>query len=337
MKMLRLDSRIFPVTNQEREKLKSLGFTEIDEINGDTPEEIIEHGKDADMVMVTSNYLPAKVINSFEKCIAIIRRGTGCDKISIPTATEKGIMVVNLPVFATEDVADHAMALMLALARNIPLSERAVPSRDWVNIKQTLFDLPRLTGKTVGIVGFGHIGKNIAQRCHGFDMRILDYHRHVNPEEEAKYFATPVDIDTLIRESDFIIICCPQTPETKGMFGEKAFREMKDTAYLINVGRGAVTDEQALADAVRNKVIAGAAVDVFEHLNMFAEADTQGPCLYDGIENFITTPHSAANTAESTQESIDKAMYQIGLILDGKFPTSCVNPEVFDKLRDLYK
>jgi len=337
MKMLRLDSELLVVTQYERDRLHALGFDEIDEINGDTPEEIIEHGRDADMVMVMSNYLPERVIESFEKCIAIIRRGTGCDKISIPTATKKGILVANLPAFAIEDVADHAMMLLLALARKLPYQEKALASRDWVNMKKPIYNFPRITGKTVGLVGFGHIGKCIARRCRGFDMRILDHHRHVDPEEEARYGATPVDLETLLRESDFVILCCPQTKETRGMLGKEQFAMMKKTAFLINVGRGAVTDEEALAEAVKNGVIAGAGIDVFEHLNLFASPEGQGPCYYDGIEGIITTPHSAANTAESTRESIDKAMEQIERIVTGHFPSSWVNPEVKDQLRDRYK
>ena len=336
MKMLRLDSVVFPVPKEERDRLKALGFTEIDEINGDTPEEIIEHGRDADMVMVTSNYLPRKVIEKLDNCKAIIRRGTGCDKIDIGTATERGIMVANLPAFAFTDVADHAMLLMLALARHLPVIEKAIEQRDWSNIKKNV-EHTRIYGKTLGVIGFGNIGKAVAKRALGFDMKVIDYHRHVHPEEEAAMGVVPVSLDTLIRESDFIVISCPQTSESKNMLGEKEFEKMKPTAYVINVGRGAVCDEKALAEAVKSGRIAGAGIDVFEHLNMFGSPEGQGPCYYDGIPGIITTPHCAANTIESSKESLDKSMEQIKLIIDGFFPTSCVNPEVFEKLKEKYK
>lgn len=336
MKMLRLDSKVFAVSPQERAGLRDLGFTEIDEINGNTPQEIICHGKDADMVMVTSNYLQKEVIESFSKCRAIIRRGTGCDKIDLKAATEKGIMVVNLPAFASGDVADHAILLMLALARHLPFLETAIERREWVGISSIVHPT-RIAGKTLGIIGFGHIGKAIAHRARAFDMKVIDYHRHVNPEIEEACGVTPVSLETLLQKSDFVIISCPQTAESVNMLGEKEFSSMKSTAYLINVGRGAICDEKALAKAVRDGKIAGAGIDVFQHLNMFAPAENQGLCYYDGIPNIITTPHFAAITNESTQESLDRSLKQIKLILEGYFPTACANQEVFEKLQGQYR
>lgn len=336
MKLLRLDSEVFPVSDYERQRLSELGFSEIVEINGNTPEEIIACGKDADIVVVISGYLPAKVIDKLDKCRLIMRRGTGCDKIDIDRATERGIMVANLPAFAIEDVADHAIMLMLAVARNLHKLLGGVDGRDWVNLKKSVKNT-RVSGKTLGIVGFGNIGKEVAMRGRGFGMRIIDYHRTVRPDEEAALGVEPVSFDYLIRESDFIIITCPKTPETLSMFGEEQFKVMKKTAFLINVGRGDVTDEKAFAEAVRNKEIAGGATDVFQHLNMFAPAKGQVESYYSGIENFITTPHCAADTAESKKESIDKYIEQMSLVMGGYFPTSWKNPQVAEKLAGQYR
>ena len=336
MKLLRLDSDVFPVSEYERRRVKELGISEMVEINGDTPEEIIQYGSDADIVMVVSNYLPTKVIDHLDKCRLIMRRGTGYDKIDVERATERGIMVANLPSFAVTDVADHAIMLMLAVSKNLNKLLTGVDGRDWVNLKKSLKGT-RVSGKTLGIVGFGHIGREIAQRARGFGMRVVDYHRHVRPEEEAALGVEPVPLDALIRESDFIILACPKTPETVGLFGKAQFAAMKKSAFLINVSRGDVTDEKAFAEAVRTKEIAGGATDVFQHLNMFTPAQGQPECYYTGIDRLITTPHCAADTIEAATESVDKAFAQIRLVLDGYFPTSWVNPELKERLSGQYR
>jgi len=336
MKLLRLDSDVFPVSDYERRRMKELGISEMVEINGNTAEEIIQYGNDADIVMVISNYLPTKVIDHLDKCRLIMRRGTGYDKIDVERATEKGILVANLPSFAITDVADHAIMLMLAVSKNLNKLMMGVDSRDWVNLKKSVKGT-RVSGKTLGIVGFGHIGREIAKRGKGFGMRVIDYHRHVKPEEEAALGVEPVPFDELILESDFIILACPKTPETVGMFGEAQFKAMKKTAFLINVSRGDVTDERAFAEAVRTREIAGGATDVFQHLNMFTSAQGQPECYYTGLDRFITTPHCAADTSEAATESVDKAAKQIWLVLNGYFPTSWVNPELKDRLSGQYR
>ena len=137
MKLLRLDSDVFPVSNYERSRMKALGISEMVEVNGDTPEEIVQYGRDADIVMVISNYLPAKVIDHLDKCKLIMRRGTGYDKIDVASATAKGILIANLPAFAVTDVADHAIMLMLAVSKNLHKLMTGADSRDWVNLKQS--------------------------------------------------------------------------------------------------------------------------------------------------------------------------------------------------------
>lgn len=338
MKILRLDAKVFPVSDYERESWKNLGFTRIDEINGDTPEDIIAHGGDADVVVVISNYLPAHVIDGLKKCRLIMRRGTGCDKIDIGRATEKGIMVANLPAFAAGDVADNAIMLMLAVARNLKCLMSAVDDRDWLKRKQdAVRTSTRIEGKTMGVIGFGNIGKEVAKRGKGFGMRVIDYHRNVRPEEEIALGVEPVALEYLIRESDFIILTCPKTEETHHLFGEEQFRMMKPSAYLINVSRGDVTNEADFAQALRTNQIAGGATDVFEHLNMFSPADGQPDSLYTGLDNFISTPHCAADTLEAQYESIDKAAEQIRLVVNGYYPSSWKNPEVAEKLGNRYK
>lgn len=336
MKVVRLDSTTFPVHELERKYLREMGFTEIVEIEGTTPDEIIEAGRDAEAIIVISNYLRANVIDELKNCKAIIRKGTGCDKIDLDRATEKGIIVTNLPDFANQDVADHAILLMLAVARKLPVMQKSMETRDWINVK-IQNELTRIEGKTMGLVGFGNIGKKVAVRAKAFGMNVVDYHRNVNPEVEESYGVKPVSFETLLKISDFIVLTCPLTKETYEMIGEKEINMMKPTAILVNVARGAVCDEKALAEALRNKRIAGAGIDVYEHINVFAPADGQPQCLYDGLDNVILTPHCAADSKESKLESIEKSMEQLRMIVQGIFPTNCVNTDVYEKVKEKYR
>ena len=335
MKLLRLDSHTFPMSEIERQRLQEIGFSEVVEIEGYTPREIIDSGKDADVVVVTSNYLSAEVIKELKNCKAIMRRGTGCDKIDIGYATENGIIVANLPEFANTVVAEHAMMLVLAVARKLPVMQYAMQSSDWISVRK-IHELTSLAGKTLGIVGFGNIGKAIAVRAKAFEMEIIDYHRHVVPEVENSYGVRPVSLPELLEQSDFVVLSCPLSPETKHMIGEAELKRMKPSAFLINIARGELCDEQALAKALREKTIAGAGIDVYEHLNLFAEAQGQPECLYEGLENVILTPHWAAGSRETTLESLDKTIEQLSMIAKGIFPTSCVNPQVYEKVKDRF-
>jgi D-3-phosphoglycerate dehydrogenase len=286
--------------------------------------------------VVISNHLKANVIEALKNCKAIMRRGTGCDKIDIGYATEKGIIVANLPEFASTVVSEHAMMLILALARKLPVMQHAMQSRDWIRIRKTT-ELTSLNAKTLGIVGFGKIGKSIAVRAKAFQMEVIDYHRNVIPEVESSYGVEPVALPELLKRSDFVVLSCPLTAETKHMFGEREFRLMKPSAYLINVARGELCDERALAAALKHKTIAGAGIDVYEHLDMFAEAHGQPECLYRDLDNVILTPHWAAGSKETGHESLEKTMEQLRMIVAGIFPSSCVNPEVYEKVKDRFR
>lgn len=336
MKLLRLDNTVFPVGTYEMELYKKAGFDEVVEIQGESPDEIVRAGAHADVVVVVSNYLRADVIDKLEKCRLIVRRGTGYDKIDVDCATARGIIVTNLPDFACDIVADHAIMLMLALARSLPVMEHAMADRNWISVRNGN-PLVKLGGKTLGIIGFGMIGREIARRAKAFDMEVVDYHRRVNPEIEAQYGVTPVPLEELLARSDFIVIACPLTPETEGMIGGGELVKMKSTAYLINIGRGGVTDELALAQALKNREIAGAGIDVYEHVNVFTPPESsQKDCYYVGLDNVILTPHVAANAAETGRQSIEAAMEQINMVLNGIFPANCVNPEVYEKVKTKY-
>ena len=336
MKLVRLDSDMFPATAEEIEGYRGLGL-DVAETDVKAPKDIAEACREADFVVVTSDYLRRDVIDMMKRCKAIIRKGTGCDKIDVDYATERGIIVTNLPGFAFEDVADHAMMLVLALARRLPWLENAMAERDWVGERNRNIDkCIRLEGKTMGIVGLGNIGKAIAKRALAFDMRVLTYHRNPAPDEEEKYGAKPVHLDQLIRESDVVVIACPLTDETRGMLSRERIAAMKPTALLVNVGRGGVCDERALADALAEHKIAGAGIDVYEHVSVHQPSDTQGECYFVGLDNVILTPHTAAGSLETTREGTEKTLEQVGMLVRGVFPSSVVNPEVYEKVKQSF-
>lgn len=279
MKVLRLDTRIVSVSDAERKGLSEIGFTRIVELEGNSPEEIANTGWDADVIIVISSSLGADVIERLQSCRGILRRGTGCDKINIAAATRKGIVVANLQGFATADVAEHVMMLMLALARNLPAMQRGMALGTYIASRNSC-RFVRLEGKTLGILGFGNIGKAVAVRAKAFGMNIIDHHPHVDPEIEAQYGAVPVPFEQLLAQSDFLVMTCPLNEQTRHLIGERELNLMKPSAYLINVARGAVCDERVLAAALRKGTIAGAGIDVYEHINVFEPAEGQSACLF---------------------------------------------------------
>ena len=337
MKIVRLDSKMFPPAPEETAGYRALGL-EVVETGVKTPEEIAKVCSDADYVTVVADYIKRDVIEQMQCCKAILKRGTGTDKIDIPYATERGIIVTNLPVYAISSLAEHAIMLMLALARQLPWYDDAVNQCDWIGARaRNAPNCFRLEGKTLGIVGLGNIGKAIATRMRGFGMKILTYHRRPEPDEEQKYGAKPVALDDLVEQSDIIIVVCSYTDETRNLISRERIAKMKPSVYLINIARGGVCDEQALAEALAAHKIAGAGIDVFEHINVHQPPEGQKKNYYEGLDNIIMTPHCAALCPETTMEGVEKLLGQLTMLVEGVFPSSVANPSVYEKVKDRYK
>ena len=286
-------------------------------------DELAKAARDTDIILTCYTNITAKVIEAADRLKGIVKYGVGTDAIDIETATRRGVMVVNCPDYGSDTVADHAFALMISLARKIPAIDRAMREKAWVWPSPEYFGVD-LSGKTIGLVGFGRIGRAMSRRAEGFEMTRLANDPYVKPESVAEFGVEFVTLDELLERSDFVSIHCVLTPETKGLIDETALRKMKGTAYLIDVSRGAIIDERALIRVIDEDRIAGAAFDVFADEPLSADY----PLL--GQDNVILTPHLAWWTKEAFERVERDTLSGVREILAGDRPKNLKNVEVHD-------
>ena len=295
-----------------REKAEILFATSLEESS------LINQVREADgIVLRTRGKVTRKLMESAPKLKAIGRHGVGVENIDLEAATEKGIWVVNTPNANNLSVAEHFFGLALMLSRMLKKGEIALKEGRWEARNQCVGK--ELQGKTLGILGFGRIGKSVGRIGHnGFNMNVLyfDIIRYKEAEEEIE--AKKVNLDELLSRSDFISINLPLTPETRGLVGEKELGLLKPTAYIINVARGPIWDEKAVYAVLKEGKIAGAGSDVYE-----VEPATKDHPLFE-LENFIGTPHMAAHTEEAMRR-MSLVAEDIIRVLDGKAPLHPVN------------
>ena len=309
----------FPSVEIQEKVLSEIG-AELVVGQSKTEEEIIEIARDADGILVARSMITAKIIHALERCKVMVRYGVGVDNIDIPAATQKGIMVSNVLDYCVEEVADHALALILSLARKVVFSARRVQAGEWSI--QNLEPLKRLSRQTVGVVGYGRIGKMLAQKASAVGFRVIGYVPFVGkmgPEDNGISF---VSLETILKESDFVSLHTPLTAETQGMIGDENIRLMKPTAAIVNVSRGALIDENALICALKEKRLAGAGLDVLVN-----EAADSGHPLQT-MEEVIVTSHTAFYSEEAIEELQQKAAQKVVSALSGQLPDPLVNPEV---------
>ena len=285
-----------------------------------TEEELIKAIGDVDAILVTLNVerITRRVIESASKLKIIARHGVGYDNVDVEAATKRRIWVTITPVLH-ETVADMAFAHLLSLARNVCRSTLYIKSRRWKNRSPFLFTGLEVHGKTIGVIGLGRIGSAIARRARGFNMRILYYDivRKFKIEEEIEAEFKP--LENLLKESDFIVISCPLTEQTRGMIGERELKLMKPTAILVNVARGPIVNHNALVEALKRGWIAGAGLDVF-----YREPLPLDDSILD-LENVTLTPHIASNTEDCRIRMGLTAAEEILRVLHGKKPKYPVN------------
>ncbi|MBZ5565852.1 MAG: C-terminal binding protein [Acidobacteriia bacterium] len=303
----------------EREILASAGATLVVAERGDE-DELASLAKDVDGILTCWKPVTARVIRRAERCRAIGRYGIGVDNIDVECATELGIVVTNVSAYCVEEVAEHAMALLLSLARKVTAYDHAMKAGRYD--LRALMPFYRLRGKTLGIVGFGKIGRALYRKAQGFEFKVLICDPNLDPTSLRDYQADCVRFTELLERSDFVSIHVPLTPETRGLFNAEAFRRMKPGSYLINTCRGAVIDEAALLEALNAGRIAGAGLDVLA---------SEPPSLQDPLglhPRAIVTPHAAFYSAESVLELQTTAARQMAEVLSGRRPSNIVNPEV---------
>ncbi|NMA21281.1 MAG: C-terminal binding protein [Lentisphaerae bacterium] len=279
--------------------------------NCTTREELIELAADADILWMfgVCKPLTAEVLDQLPKCRAIFRSGSGVDALPWQRATEKGIAICNSPESIAEAVAEHAAALLLALAKKIQLHSRAIPAGGWLAASEETTSR-HLSGRTLGLVGYGRIARFVETMLSGFRLKII----HHDPLSPAS-----VPLDELLQTADFISLHCPLTDDTRHMIGKKQFQQMKRDALLINTSRGAVVDESALVDALNQGIIAGAALDVTEKEPL--EKDS----LLRGMANVIITSHIAAFTDDFNKNFWECSVNKLKELMKGDFKNVSIN------------
>lgn len=289
---------------------------EVDVRTGLPPEELRAIiGKYDALVVRSETKVTAEIIAAGSRLQVIGRAGVGVDNIDIPAATERGVVVVNAPTGNTISAAEHTIGLMLALARHIPRADASLRAGEW---KRSQFIGVEVRGKTLGVIGLGQIGSEVARRARGLEMRVIG-HDPFLPEERARTLGVElVDLPKLLTDSDFITLHTTLTPGTRNLIGANEIAMMKPSVRLLNVARGGIIDEEALAAAAASGRIAGAAVDVF------SKEPAQGNVLTTQ-ERIIVTPHLGASTAEAQERVAVDVAAQILAVLRGEHAAYAVN------------
>jgi D-3-phosphoglycerate dehydrogenase len=275
--------------------------------------------RDVDAVIVRSaTQIDAEALAAGERLKVVARAGVGLDNVDLDAATARGVLVVNAPTSNITSAAEHAVALLLSTARNIPAANASLKSGEW---KRSSFTGVELVDKTVGVVGLGRIGVLFAQRMAAFGVRLLAYDPYVPAARAAQLGVTMLPLDEVLAQSDFISIHLPKTPETKGLIGEREIALMKPGAILVNAARGGLIDEHALAQALKAGRIGGAAVDVFG-----TEPCTDSPLFAE--PRSVVTPHLGASTAEAQDKAGLAVAKSVKLALAGEFVPDAANVQV---------
>jgi D-3-phosphoglycerate dehydrogenase len=310
---------VFPSLEPTEQVLAAVD-AEVTLVSEPTAEAILKAARTADGLVVTYAKVTADIINGLERCRVISRTGIGVDNVDLEAATAKGIVVTRVPDYCIDEVSDHALGLLFALARKIPLANSAVHAGQWsVGLVNPLH---RLRGRTLGLVGFGQIPRALAPKAQALGLSVIAYDPYVSEEAMAADGVKQVDLEQLLAESDHISVHAPLTPETRHMFNREAFQKMKPGAVLINTARGPLVDEDALVDALEAGELAGAALDVLEH-----EPPAAGSRLL-GRTDVILTPHTGFYSEESMIDLQTKAAEEVRRVLQGEMPRNPVNPQV---------
>lgn len=285
-------------------------------VDGPNRAELLAAVPEADALLVRSaTTVDAEVIEAAPKLKIIGRAGVGLDNVDIPAATERGVMVANAPTSNIHSACEHAIALLLSTARQIPAADATLRDGQW---KRSSFNGVEIYGKTVGIVGFGHIGQLFAQRLAAFETTIIAYDPYANPARAAQLGVELVELEELMGRADFVTIHLPKTKETAGMFDAELLGKAKEGQIIINAARGGLVDEQALADAIRAGRIRGAGFDVYA-----TEPCTDSP-LFE-LDQVVVTPHLGASTVEAQDRAGTDVADSVLKALAGEFVADAVN------------
>ena len=294
---------------------------EVEELLDLTPEQLLEAISGAHAIIVRSaTQITAQLLAAGTDLVAVGRAGIGLDNIDVAAATRRGVMVINAPESNVLSAAEHAFALLMAQARNIPQAHAALVAGRW---ERSEWAGVELHGKTLGVIGLGRIGTLVVQRALAFGMRTCAYDPYVSVERAQKMGVELLPLETLMTVADFVTIHLPKTPETTGLVNRKLLSKAKPGIRIVNAARGGIIDEVALAEAIRSGQVAGAALDVFA-----AEPCTSSP-LFE-LPSVVVTPHLGASTHEAQDKAGEQIAEQIVMALNGDFVPYAVNVAAAD-------
>jgi D-3-phosphoglycerate dehydrogenase len=273
-------------------------------------------------MLVTYAQITGDMIRQLNRCRVIARFGIGVDNVDIEAATQANIVVTKVPDYCIDEVSDHSLGLLLALARKIPFSNQMTHAGEWK--MPAVAPLYRLKGCVMGLVGFGQIPRLLAPKAQALGLKVIAYDPYVPEGSMASEAVRKVDLDELLEVSDLISVHAPLTPATHHMFNREAFQKMKPSAFLVNTARGPLVDEQALVEALDEGLLAGAALDVLE------QEPPPSDSVLLGRTDIILTPHTGFYSIESLEDLQTKAAQEVVRVLRGEKPRSPVNPEVLE-------
>ena len=325
---LRLNAETFPAPPAEKQAFSSAGVTvaSAESIDSELAQELLPS---SDALLVVSAKIRRESIDELKQCAVIVRYGSGTDNIDTEYATERGIIVANIPDFCLSEVADHTMTLILALARKLLRMDRHTRQGFWQ--ARASENVRRISGKTLGLVGFGAIAQNVARRASAFDMNIIAHDPHIDRSRAQSLDVRAVELEELLEQGDFVSLHAPLNRHTRHMIGEVQLRTMKPDSFLVNTARGGLVDEDALVRALTEGWISGAGIDVYENLPMFDPNPAYVHHPLFELDNVILTPHSAGTSVESLEQLMLSGAREAITVLNGHAPHNWVNPNVIPK------
>jgi D-3-phosphoglycerate dehydrogenase len=282
---------------------------------------------DAEVILIAGIAVPAAVMPELVRCRLIVRYGIGVDTIDVVAATAQGIVVANAPTYCLAEVADHTAALILGLTRRIPWLDRQVREGEWSAKRRMSVGVRRLSLLTLGIVGLGRIGREVAARMAPFGIRVIAHDPRLSPDEIEALGVAAVSFDELLRQADIVSLHVPLAETTRHLIDEAALALMKPTAVLINAGRGPVVDEAALIAALQTNRLYGAALDVFEQEPIAPD----NPLLSMDPRRVILSPHFAAWSEDAFSYLHQEVADAVAAVLDHRWPAGTVNPQTAPK------
>ncbi len=330
-RVVRLNAEMFPVAETERRLFDRYGLKPV-EIEVAQVQQIIPHVRDAHAVCVISASLPTAVIDSLAECRLISRLGNGTDKIDVARATERGIVVSNVPDFCTDEMADYVMAMVLYFSREISRMARHMRAGAFGRARAESLALRRLSSRTLGLIGWGASAMAVTRRALPFGMKVIATRRDLGkPSPEAEKLGVEiVGLDELLERADFVSLHLPLTDQSRGLLSSDRLGRMKRGAYLINAARGEIVDEDALAELLHGGHLAGAGVDTFGVIEIFGERSAVPTHPLVIADNVIATPHVSALSVDSTRAVAVGSVGNLVSVLHGHLPhpDHIVNPEV---------